>query len=410
MKKIKGIQILIVLLFFILLYTEAAKSDLLASSFQEEIARCLDNGELPIVMLTQETGEYAYVGRPAVWAAEYAVGQVNRAGGINGERVRLVTANTNSDKGRALSLFQGAQRETFLVIGPADAPETAYIAAYAQDNRVIHLASYSYAQARQEVAPYGISYMSDSEDGELEAVKAWAKRNPDIKDVVIFTSLEDESKKNSTVLFQSTLGDIGLSVRDIVDVKPDAEKAEYQKYAMQALNQKADGYIFLLSGKEYANILVELRRHGIDEGRRISASFSSYISETIKIAGDALDGTYIWNKFDPFYSGSEWQALLTAYGAEQQRGDLIANSIADYYDAVKAVCRCYETFGVTSKTYKSFQENKKMAEWFYNSDRQDGIQGSFAWHNGKKVMDYQFFIFQGEKPINQKNLPVIYQN
>lgn len=406
------IRAVIIIGFILFLYGEAAQRDIIASGFQKEIEECLEDGYLPVVMLSQETGEYDFIGEPARWAAEYAVDKVNETGGINGCRVELVIGNTYSEKSRALSLYEGAQRVSFLILGPVDAPETAYIAnnIKADEHNAVHLAAYSYAESRQEISPYGISYMSDSEDGELEAVKVWAQQNPDITEVVLFTMSEDESKRSTALLFQDTFQDIGLHICETVDVKMNAESGDYRRYAIQALNKKADGYVFLLSGKDYASILAELRSHGVEEGRRISASFSSYISDTIAIAGDALDGTYIWNKFDPFYEGEEWQELLDAYVAEYGENELIGNSVADYYDAVMAICKCYEEFGVTNENYQSFQNRPEIAEWFYNSDSLKGIQGDFCWSEGKKVMDYQFFIFQETIPVNQKNMPVTYQN
>lgn len=411
MMKSRLIRTILVIVFGLFLYGGAAQSDILASTFQREIEECLKEGSLPVVMLSQETGEYDFIGVSAQWAAEYAVEQVNEAGGINGCKVKLVVGNTNSEKSRALSLYKGAQRVAFLILGSTDAPETAYIASAKQngENSAVHLAAYSYAESRQEVAPYGISYMSDTEDGDLEAVKVWAQQNPDISDIVLFTMSEDEAKKNTAKLFQEKLGDIGLHICETVDVESNAGKEDYQKYAIQALNEKADGYVFLISGEDYANILVELRKHGVEEGRRISASFSSYVSDTIDIAKDALDGTYIWNKFDPLYEGVEWQELLDHYNLENGRNELIGNPVADYYDAVMAICTCYEELGVTDENYRDFQNNPEVAQWFYNSEKLDGIQGDFYWSEGKKVMDYQFFVFQGKKPVNQKNLSVTYQ-
>ena len=58
------------------------------------------------------------------------------------------------------------------------------------------------------MAPYGISYMSDSEDGELEEVRMWGQQNPDIKNIVLYTMSQDESKKNTTKMFEDTLSDL----------------------------------------------------------------------------------------------------------------------------------------------------------------------------------------------------------
>lgn len=397
----RTVQAGIVAAMLLLFGRSAAQMDLLANAFQQEIEDCLAEDCLPVVMLSQESGDYEFVGKPALWAAQYAVDEINRQGGVNGCEVRLVVGNTDSDRTRALSLYRGAQNTAVIVLGPADAPETAYIAQQSEGESAIHLAAYSYAESRQQAAPFGISYMSDSENGELSAVRRWAAQNPDIHNVVVFTSYEDESKKSTAELFQESLPELGLTILDIVDVRSGADEAAYRSYVVQALNQKADGYVFLLSGEDYANILVELRRRGVDEGRRITASFSAFYSETFERAGDALDGTYIWNKLDPAYDGEEWMRLTTAYNRSELGGELPGHVVSDYYDAVTAICECYEAFGITAENYADYLHREEIAEWFYDSESRDGIQGSYRWEEGQKIMDYQYFVFEGSEPVNR---------
>ena len=88
----------------------AVQRDLQASAFQEKIEQCLKAGELPVVVLSQESGEYESIGKSALWAAEYAAAQVNKNGGVNGCNVRIVSENTSSDNSKALSLYQGASK------------------------------------------------------------------------------------------------------------------------------------------------------------------------------------------------------------------------------------------------------------------------------------------------------------
>ncbi len=399
-------QALVVVGLLLVLSRTAVQRDLQASAFQEKIEQCLEAGELPVVVLSQESGEYESLGKSALWAAEYAADQVNKNGGVNGCKVRIVSENTGSDNSKALSLYQGASRSAFAVLGPIDAPETTYIAQNMERNETVHIAAYSYAESRQLMAPYGISYMSDSEEGELEEVRVWAQQNSDIKNIVLYTMSQDESKENTTELFQNTLADLGLNILKIVDVKPEAEDLDYSYYAIQGLNEDADGYVFLIRGRECANILVKLRQHGVKEGRRISTSFSAYSSELFEIAGNELDGVSIWNKFDPFYKGSQWQQLLKEYEKEMANSGSVvqvSNPVADYYDAVQAICKCYEQFGVTSDNYEEFIGNADVAQWFYNSQMLSGIQSDFRWQEGQKITDYQFFVFDGEMPVNRND-------
>lgn len=70
-----------------------------------------------------------------------------------------------------------------------------------------------------------------------------------------------------------------------------------------------------------------------------------------------LDGVSIWNKFDPFYSGTEWQQLLKDYETDKLNAgsaEQMPSPVADYYDAVQAICKCYEKFGIIqAKTMKN---------------------------------------------------------
>lgn len=394
-------QALAVAVFLIVLSRTALQRDLQAGAFEEKIKESLSHGYLPIVVLSQESGEYQSLGKSALWAAEYAAEKVNKKGGINGCKIQIVSENTNSEKSKALSLFQGASRASFLVLGPIDAPETSYIANNVERNQTIHIAAYSFPESRQSMAPYGISYMSDSEAGELEEVQVWSQANPDIKNVVLFTMSEDDSKENTTELFQEKLEDMGLHLLKIIDVRQGSDNKDYAYDAIQALNQNADGYIFLLRGKDTGNILVKLRSHGVEEGRQISTSFSAYGSELFEVAGNMLDGVSIWNKFDPVYKGTEWQQLLHDYRIAKRGSDQVSNPVADYYDAVMAVCQCYEEFGITSENYQEFIGNQEVVDWFYNSGQLHGIQNSYQWQEGQKVTDYQFFVFDGETPVNR---------
>ena len=91
---------------------------------------------------------------------------------------------------------------------------------------------------------------------------------------------------------------------------------------------------------------------------------------------------------------------LNAGSAEQ-----MPSPVADYYDAVQAICKCYEEFGITSENYEEFIGNADVVQWFYNSEFLEGIQSDFRWQKGQKITDYQFFVFEGETPVNRKVRP-----
>ena len=274
--------------------------------FEAEIEEAKEQGYIPVVLICPLTGSYDYVGEAARWSADYAVCRINEQGGVNGKELKLIVQNTDSDAARARSAVKLAQGDVLFLIGPVTSPEISAVTEDIVAGQMLDIGTYSFDEALEMAAPYGVSYMSNSDRGEWACVTRWAKDNPDIQRVVVFTDSQDTSKAQTAAEMVERISEIGLEVVEVVDISSDHSDEKYMKCAIQALNRKADGYISLLSAKDYANILIQLRSRGVDEGRRITASFSAYTEELIELAGESLDGTYIWNKFNPEYDSEEW--------------------------------------------------------------------------------------------------------
>lgn len=359
-----------------------------------------DRGNVPLVLVLPMSGNYKYVGDLAHWAAGYAADEINAGGGISGRPVELIVQNTMSDTDNARSIVKKAGGNALLIIGPVTAPEALATAVQVHENGIIDIGTYSFDEGLTGAAPYGISYMSNSERGELACVQRWAGDHPDIRRVVIFTDSGDASKAETAQTMVESLPKLGLEVAGVVDIASDVSGQRYVKCAIQALNQGVDGYISLLSGTDYANILVQLRRRGVDEGWRITASFSAYSAELIDVAGNALDGTYIWNKYDPSYDSSQWRALVEAY-EKDHHGELPRNNvIVDIYDSVMVSAQCFWSLDITGTPENYDAEKDEICQWFYGLESVDGIQGSYSWENGEKIKDYVYFVFDGTEPVN----------
>ncbi|SDB03681.1 ABC transporter substrate-binding protein [Eubacterium oxidoreducens] len=393
-KRLTQSMIIVCLLF--LLGIAALHSSRLSTNFANEILEDA-NGYVPIVFLCPQSGYYSYVGNDAAWAAQYAVDKLNEQGGINGNQIRLIIKDTESDPTLVLRYFQGASSVTPVVLGPVDAPESAIIADYLGTVKTTSIASYSYSEIRSLTSSYGISFMSDSENGELASVTNWIEDHPDIKRVVIFSNKGDDSKSETVTKLQKLLPELDVSAVDVIDISGERTNRLYQKTAIRALNAGVDGYISLLSDYDYSNILKELRLRGVTDGGTICASFSSFSAALLEDAGTSLDGTYIWSKYDYSYSGENWQKLVATY-QQEHNGELpLRNVISDVYDSVLAIATCYRDLQIDG-TLADASTRKAVKEWFYNSDVIHGIQGDFYWSQGEKIADYHYFIFDGATP------------
>ncbi len=388
--KSKCLQIILLAAASLLLFGLANQDNSIANNFQKEI-QASDPDTIPIVFLCPQSGYYTFIGEDAAWAARYAVNQINENGGINGKKVSLILKDTRSSKNFSASCLIGAAREVPVIVGPLDAPSSAQIAPRLAATQTISIGAYSYEEIRNLYGPYTISYMSDSEKGEIFSIKKWKEHNPSIQNVVIFTDSTDDSKANSLALLQKNLPNLGLTVTDVVDVSGDRDRLHYEKCAIQALNKKADGYISLLSVEDYRNILSQLRKRGVTQGERITASFSALSPELFQASPKDLDGTFIWNKFDITYTGKTWTELSKSYQADHRGALPLGPIIPEVYDAIKALCQCYEELDLNG-TELDAASKQRIQEWFYHSKTIHGIN-DFSWKNGEKIADYHFLQF-----------------
>lgn len=353
--------------------------------------------EWEIPMLSAVTGAIAYVGEPAAWAAQYAAEVINANGGIRGVPVKVTVLDTAFDTAKAVTHMTSVVDKSLVVMGPMDAPgaEAAGLTSY--EAGVPNIAAYSFQDIRDSYAPYVMGYMTDSEEGDLEAVQKWTEMNDDIKKIVIIYTPTDASQAAATELLMEEMPKSGVEIVGTVEVQ--TGQLDCSASAIQALNMKADGYFLNLRADEAAKVLTELRKRGVDEGRRICATFASYDANYFNVAGSDCDGTYIWTKLNPDYEGDEWQTLVEAYQADHEGTAPTAPPVPGFYDALMAIKQGIEELELTGDPDKLEEEREALSEWLYNSPVFEGVQGEFQWVDGKKVAPVHFFQFEGNVPV-----------
>lgn len=345
-----------------------------------------------LMVLSPVTGELSYIGEPVKWAVEYAQEVINAAGGIDGIPLKVTVLDTEFKTEQALDMEKKLIDSQRIFLGPVDAPGTAAGAKLVLESGIPNIATYSYETIRKQTAPYGISYMSDSTEGEIEAVRLWKQLNPDIQRVVIFANPSDSSQVETAALLEEVLTEQEMELLQVVHI--DLQQEDGLKAVVQALNAKADGYISLVRAEEYGFLVTELRRRGVTEGRRITASFASFERNMIDENQSALLNTYIWNKFDGEYDGEDWRQLVKAYEKDHNGNAPDSSVVSDLYNAVMAVKQCMEELELEPVPQNLEQERQRIAAWLYNSPVLEGIQGEYQWIQGKKISSIHYFQFR----------------
>ena len=69
------------------------------------------------------------------------------------------------------------------------------------------------------------------------------------------------------------------------------------------------------------------------------------------------------------------------------------------YNVVYAWKACIEELNLSPEVLNLKEEKKSIADWFYNSSVQHGIQGDYQWIRGNKLTSVYYF------KINDEGIP-----
>lgn len=344
--------------------------------------------EWVVPVLSARTGPVAYVGEPAIWAAEYAAKMLNDSGGIRGVPVKVVPYDTEFTAEVGAQIASRLADDTLFMLGCIAAPVSLAISQIAYDAKMPNVGSYSYPEIRNEFAPYLCAYMSDSEAGDLSACIQWCEAN-NYKKIVLFYTPSDTSQAATKKLFDEKLAAAGIELVGIIEVETGT--LDCGPAAVQALGFGADAYFCCLRADEAGKVINELRGRGVENGAQICGSFAAYGKTLLDICGENAEGIYIWQKLNPNYQGETWQKLIEAYKPDFNGETPSVPPITGYYNTMIALKQCYEELEITGDPAKLQAEREAIANWFFNSPVMEGCQGSFQWVNGAMASDAIMF-------------------
>lgn len=389
-KRYRIISVLLIVCLLSLVCACGADIEKTDSAAEEEVTY-----NLPLLLPV--SGEISNLGEDALWAAEYAVDEINASGGIQGIPVKIELYDSQNSESQVKKYAKEIAETNRFFIGPIDSVGTAAEAEIISDTGTPNIAAYSFETLRLQAAPYGISYMSDSTDDELEAVREWKELNPDIEKVAIVVTKGETAQIETSEALKAYLNELNMSAEAVVEM--DLTENGGMNAVAEALNAKVDGYVVLARSEEYVKFVSEIRKRGVTEGRRVTASFASNDYNMFQQNRTVMEGTYIWNKFDVGYQGEEWQKLLQAYRNDHDGQDPSTNITPDIYNAVYAWKQCLDDLDLGPVPDDLKADKEEIAEWFAASPVINAIQGDYQWLNGSKKG--QFYYFQ----IDENGVP-----
>ena len=260
--------------------------------------------EWKIPMLTVLTGPVAFAGVPARWAAEYAVNEINAAGGIRGVPVKLTVYDTAMDNAKAVQAMARAIPGSLVVLGPLDGRGSTAVAQQLVDNKILSLNSNTNATMLSSSKPYSVAYMQDHSMGNVLAAKKWFQLEPWIKSVAMFYDPSDPATKDAIDKFQANIAGTGTKV---VPIEIGAGQLDFGPPVLKAMGQKVDGYFSSYIVSNHVAIAKELHNRGITKGTELIGGMAADGPELFTIGTGYLENSYLWENINPVDSSPKYQ-------------------------------------------------------------------------------------------------------
>ncbi|MDP2661449.1 MAG: ABC transporter substrate-binding protein [Dehalococcoidia bacterium] len=315
---------------------------------------------LRIGVMNPLTGPLAVAGKLAQIGYDMAAEDINKAGGINGSPVELVTYDTKADPREAMTVFRklALEDKVAAVMGPFSGSEFDVVAPLANELKVLSASqAVKYGLAAQN-RPWAFQILLQSTEWWPQGVEAFKKKYPGIKKVTLgrdvkYASTEWEGK----VLLPKLLADAGLELAGSVEWETGTK--DWAAIATKIKDLGAEGLFVTGVYPDAPGLFKELGRLGYKPKVAISNMFM-HVS-VLWTVPEALEGAVVpywvdWTRPDPKLQDfvARWKTKAAADQAipKPPAGgyDLFPTNEVAQYDSLMAIAEAARKAGITGSS------------------------------------------------------------
>ncbi len=318
--------------------------------------------------ITQLTGEFAAFFEQGVFAANYALKEINDAGGVRGKPLVLDFVDEGPNPTTAVPVVSKAIDENpLMLIGPSTGPNVRACMPIIKDAKILaNLRSPGTGAVLEWVAPndpWCISFLDYDEDTAEPGALEWITMYPEIKTVVQFVYSKHTLYVSYADLQKKALESKGIKV---INIDVTEETTNLAAVAVEALKNNPDGFIFTILAVPAANLLKELDARGFKDHTKYLFFGTLDDPNFYNGAKDYIDDGYMWTYFNEFEANPKWQALREAWATEKPEAPNPTFVLWMDYDAVTLLATAIETLKLTGAEDVRTEEQAKIREWMIN--------------------------------------------
>jgi branched-chain amino acid transport system substrate-binding protein len=333
--------------------------------------------------LAVQTGPIAFAGLPYHWGADYAVAEINAAGGIRG--VPLKTTHYDSafpDTAKTAAAAAKAIPGALLLNGPMIYPEVAAISQLIMDAKIGSLNAADDPTFLEPIKPYGIAHLPSFPKGHVNCGLKWLQLNPDIKTVACIYDATQPELVQTVGEMTAAYGKVGVTVVPCETVG--ADQFDFSATVLKALQAKANGFHSLLLDAQTASLAKELYNRGVTNSSKLICGYAANGPSLFTTGKGFMEGSYVWDNMNVLSTDPKYKSFEAAF--IKQFNTPMVSSAACSMDAVYAFKVAVETLKITGDPAKLATERQKIVDFLYNAKGLPGTAGLYTYNyeNGVK--------------------------
>ncbi|MEK0278929.1 ABC transporter substrate-binding protein [Bifidobacterium mongoliense] len=198
--------------------------------------------------ITTNSGTAAAYGEAEVAGFKLAISEINKAGGINGKKVKLESMDDKGDPTESSNAFNklSGDDSVLAVLGPTISATTAAVAPLADQSKLVAIAPAATADSIESGNYLFRACFKDSYQGEIAA--RFAAKTLKVKKVAVLYGTGDPYSSGTAESFMKEAKKLGL---DVVD-QESSSSADDTEYSSQLQKIQASGAEFLYAPYYYS--------------------------------------------------------------------------------------------------------------------------------------------------------------
>jgi branched-chain amino acid transport system substrate-binding protein len=290
------------------------------------------------------TGNAAQYGAPIRRGFELALGEINGAGGINGQKIELVIEDEQGKKEEAINVFKKLifQDKVLMLFGPTLSNSAQASDPVAQSAKVVVFGTSNTADGITSIGNY-VFRNSVTEADILPVTLRMASQKTGLKKVAVLYGNDDIFTKSGYDNFKKALRDLKIPVtttetfaKGDVDFKPQLTKIKASNPDAVVLSALvAEGAPMMVQARQLGITLPFIGGNGMNSPR------------VFELAKDSSDNLWVGSPWSVENPAAENKRFISAY--QKAHATLPDQFAAQAYDAMYIVAQALKKIKITGK-------------------------------------------------------------